>query len=75
MLGHELRNPLGAIAGALTVLDVAKANQPTTEQAHAVIRRQSQHLARLVDDLLEVSRVTKEPMGPVVRRCQPVRAG
>ena len=34
MLGHELRNPLGAIAGAVTLLDVAKADQPTTEQAH-----------------------------------------
>ena len=72
MLGHELRNPLGAIAGAVTLLDVAKADQPTTEQAHGVIRRQSQHLARLVDDLLEVSRVTS---GRVALVRQPVDLG
>ena len=72
MLGHELRNPLGAIAGAVTLLDVAKADPPTTEQAHGVIRRQSQHLARLVDDLLEVSRVTS---GRVALVRQPVDLG
>jgi signal transduction histidine kinase len=72
MLGHELRNPLGAIAGAVTVLGVAKADQPTTEQARAVICRQSQHLARLVDDLLDVSRVTS---GRVTLIRQPVDLG
>ena len=72
MLGHELRNPLGAIAGAVALLDVARADPPTTEQAHGVIRRQSQHLARLVDDLLEVSRVTS---GRVALVRQPVDLG
>lgn len=57
MLGHELRNPLGAIAGAVAVLG-AGADESQTERARAIIGRQVQHLARLVDDLLDVSRVT-----------------
>ncbi len=58
MLGHELRNPLGAIASAVTVLNVAGVPEPAAERARAVIGRQVQHLSRLVDDLLDVSRVT-----------------
>jgi PAS domain S-box-containing protein len=58
MLGHELRNPLGAIAGALSVLGLRDAAPPVAERARAVIGRQVQHLSRLVDDLLDVSRVT-----------------
>jgi PAS domain S-box-containing protein len=60
MLGHELRNPLGAIAGAAGVLKVmaTEAQAADRERARAVIERQVEHLARLVDDLLDVSRVT-----------------
>jgi signal transduction histidine kinase len=58
MLGHELRNPLGAIAGAVGLLGVARASPQTAERARAVIARQLQHVSRLVDDLLDVSRVT-----------------
>ena len=64
-------NP-GFARGAVTVLGVAEADQATTEQARAVIRRQSQHLARLVDDLLDVSRVTS---GRVTLVRQPVDLG
>ncbi|HET9931504.1 MAG TPA: hybrid sensor histidine kinase/response regulator [Polyangiaceae bacterium] len=56
MLGHELRNPLGAIAFALSVLGKKGVVQGLKE--HAVIERQSRHLSRLVDDLLDVARVT-----------------
>ena len=56
MLGHELRNPLGAIHLALEVLEGRDA-MPSRE--HAIIARQSKHLARLVDDLLDVARVTR----------------
>ena len=56
MLGHELRNPLGAIAFALSILGKKAAVQGLKE--HAVIERQSRHLSRLVDDLLDVARVT-----------------
>lgn len=59
MLGHELRNPLGAITSAVAVLDrSAQAGLPPQagDQARAVLRRQTSHLRSLVDDLLEVNR-------------------
>lgn len=56
MLGHELRNPLGAIAFAISVLNKKGIVEGLKE--HAVIERQSRHLTRLVDDLLDVARVT-----------------
>jgi PAS domain S-box-containing protein len=58
MLGHELRNPLGAITGAIGVLKAFGSQEPTVERARSVIERQGQHLSRLVDDLLDVARVT-----------------
>jgi signal transduction histidine kinase len=58
MLGHELRNPLGAISSATAVLGLAGKNPDAAERARAVIGRQVRHLSRLVDDLLDVSRVT-----------------
>jgi signal transduction histidine kinase len=58
MLGHELRNPLGAIAGAVAVLNALGAPDERAKRARDVIGRQVQHLSRLVDDLLDVSRVT-----------------
>jgi signal transduction histidine kinase/ActR/RegA family two-component response regulator len=58
MLGHELRNPLAAIANAARVLDTAGAPEETARRAREVIARQNAHLARLVDDLLDVARVT-----------------
>ncbi|SNT18275.1 PAS domain S-box-containing protein [Noviherbaspirillum humi] len=59
MLGHELRNPLAPITTAVQLLELV-GDQP--ERRHAalqIIRRQAEHMARLVDDLLEVSRVTQ----------------
>lgn len=58
MLGHELRNPLGAVAAALGILNAGNAPAEATERAHAVIGRQIAHLSRLVNDLLDVARVT-----------------
>jgi signal transduction histidine kinase/ActR/RegA family two-component response regulator len=58
MLGHELRNPLGAITTSAHVLRIAKAGDPIALQAHGVIERQTRHMTRLVEDLLDVSRVT-----------------
>jgi signal transduction histidine kinase/CheY-like chemotaxis protein len=58
MLGHELRNPLAAIATAVHVLDVPGAPEAATRRAREIIARQNAHLARLVDDLLDVARVT-----------------
>jgi signal transduction histidine kinase/CheY-like chemotaxis protein len=58
MLGHELRNPLGAIASALALLNAPGRTPEIADRARAVIGRQVQHLSRLVDDLLDVSRMT-----------------
>ena len=58
MLSHELRNPLGAIASAVGVLDLVTGADERAQRAQQVIARQTRHLGRLVDDLLDVSRVT-----------------
>jgi signal transduction histidine kinase len=57
MLGHELRNPLAPILTALELMRLRGA--PGLERERAVIERQTQHLAALVDDLLDVSRITR----------------
>jgi PAS domain S-box-containing protein len=56
MLSHELRNPLSAIVNAVEVIAAKGPPEPGT--AVRMIRRQSQHLARLLDDLLDVARIT-----------------
>jgi signal transduction histidine kinase len=57
MLGHELRNPLAAISNSATLLRLGLNDAGQTEFAAAVIARQSVHLKRLIDDLLDVGRV------------------
>jgi len=57
MLGHELRNPLAPIVTAVQLLKMREGSAPRRE--HEVIERQAQHLVRLVDDLLDVSRITQ----------------
>jgi PAS domain S-box-containing protein len=57
MLGHELRNPLGAISSAVRLLEPVDAVSERAALARDVIGRQTRHLARLVDDLLDVARV------------------
>jgi signal transduction histidine kinase/ActR/RegA family two-component response regulator len=58
MLGHELRNPLGALGNAARMLRRDGGATPRLERPIAVVDRQVLHLTRLVDDLLEVARVT-----------------
>ncbi len=70
VLGHELRNPLSPLVNGLELLDVA--NEDTVERARAVMRRQVDHLIRLVDDLLDMSRVTR---GKIELRRSRVRSG
>jgi PAS domain S-box-containing protein len=57
MLGHELRNPLAAIQSATEVVRSATGNEPRLDRAAGVLARQSEHMARLIDGLLEVSRI------------------
>jgi signal transduction histidine kinase len=58
MLAHELRNPLGAIANASYLMEQLQPS-PQMEKPVAIVRRQVQHLVRMVDDLLDVSRITR----------------
>ncbi|HVY30100.1 MAG TPA: chemotaxis protein CheB [Polyangiaceae bacterium] len=60
MLSHELRNPLGAMVAATRLLQCGDASEARTERLVAVLTRQSQQMSRLLDDLLEVSRVTQD---------------
>ena len=78
ILSHELRNPLAAISTAAAVLDTGKLGQADVGKLVGSIRRQAAHLARLIDDLLDIGRLTanklvlrKEPLelGAAVRRC------
>jgi PAS domain S-box-containing protein len=59
MLAHELRNPLAPIRAAADLLSLPNVDGARIGQTSAVIRRQVQHLSSLVDDLLDVSRVTR----------------
>jgi PAS domain S-box-containing protein len=68
MLGHELRNPVGAITSAAHVLALS-GDSAAGLRAREIIDRQVQHLGRLVDDLLDVSRVMT---GKVVLRTTPL---
>ncbi|MBX3413969.1 MAG: response regulator [Pirellulales bacterium] len=58
-LGHELRNPLAAIAGALEISRLATPAEPLFTEARDILDRQVQQLTRLVDDLLDISRITR----------------
>ena len=57
-LSHELRNPLGAITNAAAALDRVGAQNEVAVRLRGIVQRQTRHLARLVDDLLEVARMT-----------------
>ncbi|HYU35892.1 MAG TPA: chemotaxis protein CheB [Thermoanaerobaculia bacterium] len=59
MLGHELRNPLAPIRNCLFVLNMPNVNEAQTQRALATLDRQVVHLTRLVDDLLDVSRISQ----------------
>ncbi|HTG36941.1 MAG TPA: PAS domain-containing protein [Thermoanaerobaculia bacterium] len=59
MLGHELRNPLAPIRNAVQILRQAGHHEPVLEKARGMIDRQVSHMTRLVDDLLDVSRISR----------------
>jgi PAS domain S-box-containing protein len=59
MLGHELRNPLTPIRNAVQVLHLHDHRDPKLARARQVVERQVRHMSRLVDDLLDVSRITR----------------
>ncbi|MEX0716411.1 MAG: response regulator [Planctomycetaceae bacterium] len=72
MLSHELRNPLASITSAADVMRIRGVAAPETEAARDIIERQAQHMARLLNDLLDISRITR---GTVSLQKQPVDVG
>lgn len=78
MLGHELRNPLSAISSASSLLGMPGAGAESSGRARLIIQRQTQHLSRIVDDLLDLSRAMsgkillskkRIDIGPLVSGC------
>jgi PAS domain S-box-containing protein len=59
MLSHELRNPLAPIRNAVQVLSILGTSDHRFQEARDIIVRQVEHMTRLVDDLLDVSRLTR----------------
>ncbi|PYR50960.1 MAG: hybrid sensor histidine kinase/response regulator [Acidobacteria bacterium] len=72
MLSHELRNPLAPIRTAVQLLRLKELGAPQRIHALEVIERQTEHLVRLIDDLLDVSRITR---GMIVLHREPVLIG
>jgi PAS domain S-box-containing protein len=69
MLAHELRNPLAPILNALHIMRLGKSNASSVEESRAIIERQVRHMVRLIDDLLDLSRITR---GKIQLRKEPV---
>ena len=61
-LAHELRNPLAPIRNVISLLQLQGSLDPTVSHARDIIGRQIDHLTRLIDDLLDVSRITSDKL-------------
>lgn len=72
MLAHELRNPLSTIVTGVKLLDELNKDSAQSRSVCGAVQRQAQHLARLIDDLLDVSRITQ---GKIELRREPVDLG
>ena len=69
MLAHELRNPLASLRNAVEILHTPATDAAECEQAHTIMARQLENMTRLLDDLLDISRITS---GKIELRRQPV---
>src|SRR5690606_931796 len=67
MLSHELRNPLGAVVTATALLKQEEGEPEARQKFLQIVDRQSQQMTRLLDDLLEASRVTQNKIE--LRKC------
>src|SRR5688500_15246763 len=72
MLAHELRNPLAPIRTAVQLLRLKELTEPHRRRARDVIERQVEHLVNLIDDLLDVSRITR---GMITLQLEPILIG
>lgn len=69
LLAHELRNPLAPLRSSLQIMRLSEGTNATLDQARIVMERQVSQLIRLVDDLLDVSRISR---GKITLRKEPV---
>src|SRR5262249_40210332 len=69
MLAHELRNPLAPISNAVQIMKVEGLSGPNFQWSVKVIEDQIKHMTRMIDDLLDVSRITR---GKVVLQKEPI---
>jgi PAS domain S-box-containing protein len=78
LLAHELRNPLAPVLNAVEIIRRAPAGDGVRERAQLIIEKQVRHMARLIDDLLDVSRIGQSTirlqrelcsLGSIVERC------
>ena len=76
-LAHELRNPLAPISNGLQLLRAADVDPAAKERARSMMERQLRHLVRLVDDLLDIARISsgKVELKKELARLEPVLAG
>ncbi|MGE5186375.1 MAG: ATP-binding protein [Acidobacteriota bacterium] len=72
MLSHELRNPLSPIRTSIEIMRLAPPDSPAAHDALAIVDRSTTHLTRLVDDLLDVTRITR---GAIELQREPVELG
>jgi signal transduction histidine kinase len=69
MLGHELRNPLAPVTTALQIMRIHEGEPSRVARSREIVERQIEHMTRLIDDLLDVSRITR---GKIELRQQPL---
>ena len=69
MLGHELRNPLAAIRSSAEIMKLTTSNDARLERIQRVLDRQSTHMSRLIDGLLEISRIVRGKVQLVRETC------
>ena len=69
MLGHELRNPLAPVTTALQIMRIHEGEPTRVARSREIVERQIEHMTRLIDDLLDVSRITR---GKIELREQPL---
>jgi signal transduction histidine kinase len=69
MLGHELRNPLAPVTTALQIMRIHESEPIRVARSREIVERQIEHMTRLIDDLLDVSRITR---GKIELREQPL---
>jgi signal transduction histidine kinase len=72
MLGHELRNPLSAITSAASLIAMDSISEEAATRAKLILHRQTRHLTRIVDDLLDLSRVMS---GKILLARKPIDLG